>query len=241
MVLHFKGLEFRSIDALAVGEHDRLVDVNPRAEVPVLVDGAVTVTDSADIVSYLEDRFPRPPVFPAAPALRAKARRWQRIADTALDAIIHDISLWTWPSHHRLDQPPDGLLEAGRRDLMKVVAQLEDSLDASGFVCGDLSIADLSLFPHISSLKPLGVFLQESTYPKLLGWNREMRLQAVVQDDLDYVKRSAAEKFGAGPSPYEGERIVWRGDRIEWLLANGFQDWLLSEIRGGRAVVPRWA
>jgi hypothetical protein len=68
-----------------------------------------------------------------------------------------------------------------------------------------------------------------------------MRLQAVVQDDLDYVKRSAAEKFGSGPSPYEGERIVWRGDRIEWLLAHGFQDWLLSEMEGGRAVVPRSA
>ena len=79
----------------------------------MLVDGTLSVADSADIVAYLEDRFPTPAVFPAAPELRATARRWQRIADSALDAT-HDISIWIWPTHHRSDQPPAGLIEAGR-------------------------------------------------------------------------------------------------------------------------------
>jgi len=238
MVLRFKGLQFRSIDALALDEHDRLVSANPRAEVPVLVDGTVTVIDSADIVSYLEDRFPNPAILPVGPELRAKARRWQRFADTVLDAIIHDISIWMWPTHHRSDQPPEGLIETGHRELHKILVDLEDSLNASGFVCDQLSIADFSLFPYVSSLKPLGVLLNEATHPKLLGWNRQMRMQTAVQEDLAYVKRSAVEKFGAEQSPYEDEKIVWRGDRIEWLLAHGFQDWLFSELARGRAVVP---
>ena len=66
-----------------------------------------------------------------------------------------------------------------------------------------------------------------------------MRAQAFVQEDLDHVKRSAVAKFAAGRSPYEGEKIVWRGDRIEWLLAHGFHDWLFAEIADGRATVPR--
>jgi glutathione S-transferase len=238
MVLRFKGLQYRSIDALALDEHDRLANANPRAEVPVLVDRTVTVIDSADIVSYLEDRFPNPAVFPAGPELRAKARRWQRLADTVLDAIIHDISIWAWPTHHRSDHPPEGLIEAGRRELHKILVDLEDSMDASGFVCDQLSIADFSLLPHVSSLKPLGVVLEEAVHPKLLRWNRQMRMQAAVQEDLEYVKGSAAEKFGSGQSPYEDEKIVWRGERIEWLLAHGFQDWLFSELARGRAVVP---
>jgi glutathione S-transferase len=238
MVLRFKGLQYRSIDALALDEHDRLVDANPRAEVPVLVDGTVTVVDSADIVFYLEDLFPNPAVLPVGPELRAKARRWQRLADTVVDAIIHDVSIWAWPTHHRSDQPPEGLLDAGRRELHKILVDLEDSIDASGFVCGQLSIADISLFPHLSSLKPLGVLLSETAYPKLVRWNRQMRMQTAVREDLEYVKRSAVEKFGSGQSPYEGEKIVWRGDRIEWLLAHGFQDWLFSELARGRAVVP---
>ena len=241
MVLRFKGLRYRSVDALALPEHDRLVDVNPRAEVPVLVDGGVTVTDSADIVSYLEDRFPDPAVLPLGPEPRAKARRWQRLSDTLLDAIIHDISIWTWPTHHRSDQPPEGLLEAGRQELRQIMVDLEGSIHVSGFVCDQLSIADFSLFPHVSSLKPLEVLLEEAAHPKLLRWNRTMRMQLAVQEDLEYVKRSAIEKFGSGQSPYEDERIVWRGDRIEWLLAHGFQDWFVSELSRGRAIVPRSA
>ena len=238
MVLRFKGLQVRSIDALATAEHECLVDVNPRAEVPVLVDGAVTVTDSADIVAYLEDRFPNPTVLPAGPEHRAKARRWQRLADTVLDSIIHDISIWVWPTHQRQDEPPTGLLEAGRRELHTILGDLENTIDVSGFVCDQLSIADFSLFPHVSSLRPLAILLDEELYPKLRRWNRQMRLQTAVQEDLEYVKRSAVETFQSGRSPYEDEKIVWRGDRIEWLLAHGFLDWFASELSHGRAVVP---
>lgn len=236
IVLQFKHVAFQSIDALAVVERERLLAVNPRAEVPVLVDGDVTIVNSADIVAYLEDRFPTPTLLPSSPELRAKARSWQRIADTVLDAIIHDISLWTWPTHQRTDEPPAGLVEAGHRDLERILAQLETSLDAEGFLCGDLSIADVALFPHISSLKLLGVSLDP--FQEVLRWNRKMRMLPVVRADLEYVKRNAIEKFAAGASPYEAEKVVWRGDRIEWLLAHGFQDWLQSELVAGRAVVP---
>jgi hypothetical protein len=60
----------------------------------------------------------------------------------------------------------------------------------------------------------------------------------IVREDLERVKRAAREKFVDGPSPYEGERIVWRGDRIEWLFHHGFVDWWYEEYRAGRAVVP---
>jgi glutathione S-transferase len=239
MALRYKKLEFESVDALALGELEGLRRVNPRAEVPVLVDGALTVVDSADILAYLEDRHPIPPLLPASPELRAKARSWQRLADGAFDAILHDISLWTWPTHQRKDAPPPGLLEAGRRDLEALLARVEAALGASGFLCGELSWADLALFPHVSSLKLLGVKLDPARFASLLRWNREMRAIPAVAEDLEHVKRCAIEKFAPGASPYEAEKIVWRGDRLEWLLAQGFVDWLRAELAAGRAVVPR--
>ncbi|KPJ79310.1 MAG: hypothetical protein AMS19_11455, partial [Gemmatimonas sp. SG8_23] len=156
-----------------------------------------------------------------------------------LDAIIHDISIWSWPTHRRTDEPPPGLREAGGRDLEHILTQLEREIDPSGFCCDTLSIADLALFPHVSSLKAVGFELDDSRYPKLCRWNRLMRSQDAVVDDLAYVKRSIVEKFASGQSPYESERIVWRGDRIEWLLANGFVDWFVVELRAGRGVLPR--
>jgi glutathione S-transferase len=239
MALRVKGVPFRSLDALARSHHAELLRVNPRAEVPVLVDGDLIVTDSADIVAYLEDRFPQPSLLPGAAAARARARRLQRRADAVLDAIIHDISIWIWPTHERNDEPPRGLFEAGRRDLDRLLSELEDEVGPSGFFCGALSIADLAVFPHLSSLRPLGVSLDEERHSRLRSWYRRMREVAAIREDLAYVRRNLLEKFVEGPSPYEDERIVWRGDRIEWLLANGFVDWLVAEIRAGRAIFPR--
>jgi glutathione S-transferase len=241
MVLAHKGLAFESLDALALDQHAGLLRANPRGEVPVLDDDGFVVVNSSDIVAYLEDRHPSPPVFPAGAKARARAREWERLCDTVLDAIVHDISIWTWPTHRRTDVPPAGLLEAGRRDLTEIADRIEAALGESAFLCGgEPSIADFALFPHLSSYKPLGVVLSETQHARVLAWNRRMRALPVVRDDLAAVKRMAFERFGSGASPYEAVKIVWRGDRLEWLFANSFEAWWLEELRAGRAVVPSW-
>lgn len=236
MALRLKGAAFRSVDALALGELAGLRAVSPRAEVPVIDDDGVVVVGSADILAYLDDRFPAPPLLPSTPALRARARAWQRLADTLLDAVIHDMSLWVWPTHHRTDAPPAGLIEAAQRDLQELLQRLDATLAEGPFVCGDLSVADLALFPHVSSLGLVGVSLEP--YTAVGRWDREMRALGFVREDLRHVKRSVIEKFRSGASPYEAEKVVWRGDRIEWLLARGFADWFRAEMAAGRVAFP---
>ena len=238
MVLDHKGLEFQSIDALAKLEHEKLLAANVRGEVPVLIDDRVRVVNSSDIVAYLEDRYPDPPVFPSDPALRASARSWERCADTVLDAIVHDISIWVWPTHQRKDAPPPGLVEEGRCDLATLLKRLENALGADGYVCGALSVADFALFPHLSSLLALGVGIDPAEHPKAHGWSGRMRSLLAVRKDLEYVKHAAVEKFAPGKSPYESEKIVWRGDRIEWLFHKGFHEWWIQELKEGRVVIP---
>jgi glutathione S-transferase len=238
MVLGYKGLPFASIDALALAEHDRLLAVNPRGEVPVLVDGEVTVVNSADIVTYLDHRYPDRPVLPADPAQRVAARAWERLADGLVDAVVHDISIWTWPTHHRDDGPPPGLIDAGHRDLRAVLGQLEAAL-GDGFLCGEISIADLALYPHVSSFRLLGVPPDADAHRKVVAWLGRVRALPCVREDVERVRRAAESTFASGrTSPYEGDKIVWRGDRLEWLFANGFHAWWLGELAAGRAVVP---
>jgi len=47
--------------------------INPRGQVPVLVDGEHTITQIVAIVSYLNDRFPQHNFLPREPLARAKA------------------------------------------------------------------------------------------------------------------------------------------------------------------------
>ena len=78
-------------------------------------------------------------------------------------------------------------------------------------------------------MKESSPFVASPAHQEALGFPGEL---------VDNWQEKAIEKFGSGKSPYEDEKIVWRGDRIEWLLAHGFQDWFASELSHGRAVVP---
>ncbi|HEV2285560.1 MAG TPA: maleylacetoacetate isomerase [Steroidobacteraceae bacterium] len=48
--------------------------LNPEGLVPVLQDGAVTLTQSLAIIEYLDETHPVPPLLPRAPAARARVR-----------------------------------------------------------------------------------------------------------------------------------------------------------------------
>ena len=61
--------------------HPEVLRINPKRQVPVLVDGAVEIFDSTQIFEYLEDRTPRPALWPTSNPARAFARRLEHSSD----------------------------------------------------------------------------------------------------------------------------------------------------------------
>lgn len=234
MVMEHKGLSFDTLDALRKSTHDTLAAVNRRVEVPTLDHDALRVVNSADIVAYLERVFPQAPVYPPDARGYVKARAWERCADSTIDPILIDISYWTWAE--RPDVMPEGLLTAAQCDLDLVYAALELELDGRDFVCGTLSIADLALFPHLVSVRPLGVGIDARSFPRLTAWLVRMRSLPVCQADLARTRRYLQET--ANDPDVERRRIFWRGDRIEWVLARGYHEWFMREIVEGRVIWP---
>jgi glutathione S-transferase len=155
MTLEHKELAYEAVDGLLRSNHEALKAVNGRVEVPALVDGDIVVVNSADIVVYLDYRYPAKCVYPDDLAARVHARAWERVADIFVDPILADISYWKWAA--RPDKTPDGLLEAARADLRIVYDALNKELAARQFVSGPLSIADIALFPHIASARAMEV------------------------------------------------------------------------------------
>jgi glutathione S-transferase len=233
MVLEHKGLECEVLDGLLKSNHAQLAAVNPRLEVPTLVDGEVVVVNSADIVTYLEHRYPERPILPAEPLLRVHARAWERAADSFIDPILVDISYWKWAQ--RPDAMPAGLLDAARSDLARVYDALNDELGGREFVCGTMSIADIALFPHLASAKAMEVEFSPERHPNLARWFKQMRAMPIGAADL---KRARDYMVDIGARDMEKAKIFWRGDRIEWLLARGFHEWFFREIREGRVAWP---
>lgn len=233
MVLEHKGLAFEAVDGLLKSNHEALRAVNGRVEVPALVDGDVVVVNSADIVGYLEFRYPRPAVYPEAAAARVHARAWERAADTFVDAILINISYWLWAD--RKDTMPGGLLDSARADLQLVYDRLNSELARRDFVSGPLSIADIALFPHLASAKAMNVEFSAQQHPNLVRWMKQMRALPIVLADL---KRARDYVAGIKQLDVERGRIFWRGDRIEWMLARGQHDWFFNEIRERRVLWP---
>jgi glutathione S-transferase len=233
MVLEFKQLPFESIDGLTDDGRVKLAAVNRRGEVPVLCDGDLAVVNSSHIVAYLEHRYPAHPVYPGDPAVRVAALAWERLADTLFDAITHDLSNGGFG--FRDGTMPAGLLEGARADLARIYADLERTLADREFLCGPLSIADLALFPHMTAVRFLGVSFDGATHPRVLAWYRRLRQQPVCRADLERTQ-SCLEAMGA--TLVRPAHIMWRGDRIEWLLAQGCHEWFVDEIHSGRVAWP---
>src|ERR1700730_8841558 len=82
--LELKGLPYEAVDALAREFRPELVRVNPRAEVPVLLDDDLVVINSSDFLQYLDWRYPEPALYPVEINDRVAARALERLAINGL-------------------------------------------------------------------------------------------------------------------------------------------------------------
>jgi glutathione S-transferase len=233
MALEYKGLDYEAVDGLLKSNHQALKAVNGRIEVPALVDGNVVVVNSADIVAYLDNRYSAKCVYPEEPVARVHARAWERVADTFVDPILINISYWKWAE--RPDKMPEGLLEAARTDLRLIYDALNKELAHRQFVSGPLSVADIALFPHVASVKAMQVEFSAQEHPNLGRWFKQMRALPICAADL---KRTRDYVVNIKDRDIERHRIFWRGDRIEWMLARGFDAWFFNEIKEDRVAWP---
>jgi glutathione S-transferase len=235
LALELKQLEYATLDGLALANRKALQAINSRVEVPAINHDGMVVVNSADIVAYLERRWPSLPLYPDLNSAWVHARAWERCADTLIDAVLVNVSYWALTK--RDDKMPEGLLEAARRDLDLVYSALERDLAHRDFVSDNvLSIADLALFPHLSATRAFGIGHDADKHPRLHAWLKRMRAIPAVAADLARVKQFLGD-FKTSDS-HERSKIFWRGDRIEWMLARGFHGWFGNEIQAHRVIWP---
>lgn len=236
LILEHKGVDYEYVDGLARDDRARLAKINKRVEVPVIDHDGVVVVNSSDIAAYLERVFPERPIYPSDTKTWVKARAWERCADSTIDPILVDISYWVWAI--RPDKMPEGLLDAARADLGPIYDALDAELDGKDWVCGELSIADIALFPHLSGGRMLQASFDQERHPNVLAWYKRCRDTKIFADDMARTKAYLSD--ATTMSGVERNKIFWRGDRLEWILAKGYHDWFVNEIQEGRVMWPEY-
>ncbi len=152
IALHEKGIPFeREMVAFSQAKgyapkHPAVLAANPKAQVPVLVDGDLTLFDSTVIFEYLEEAYPKPALWPKEAKARARGRLVELAADEILLPLVARLM-------HR-SEPPDGERRERREAearlaetaLIARYAQLADQLKDKDFFCGAYSFADIAMF-----------------------------------------------------------------------------------------------
>ncbi len=160
--------------------------INPRGQVPALVDGDVRLYESVAIVEYLERRYPEPSLIPSEPKAMATCYR-----------LIGEF-------HQKLD--PTNIffsvkvLGKRRADLGDRVDKLlaESSIwegyvgDGPWFTGQSFSIADIVVLPFFGTIID-GLGLPKAAYPKLHAWYERCKARPSVAK-LPWFEVFAAEK-----------------------------------------------
>jgi len=235
IALYEKDVPFERVRALH-GDCNRtdFLHVNPRAEVPALIDGAFALYDSTIICEYLEDSHPEPALYPREARARAKCRMIEDLADTQLDAAVYTSSVVEFGR----GQADPAMHQAAHADTMRLYDELEGLLGAGPFFCESYSLADIAVVPHVMTATFLGFGLDAERHPELVRWMGCVQERpALVRDNAD-VMETLQRLQSQGGQAFDPYRVQWRSDRLEWVIKNGFTAWFLEEMHLGRAFFP---
>lgn len=149
VVLGLKGVPYAIDPLVPFFGNDEFEKLSPLRRIPVLIDDQVTLFDSTVIGEYLDERYPAPPLMPAAPAERARARWLEEFADTRLC----DLLIWSLffeqavrPSVLGEASDSDRVAQTLATDLPAAMDYLETQAPADGFLFGVApSLADIAL------------------------------------------------------------------------------------------------
>lgn len=161
----------RDVDVMPGKEHlsPDMLALNPKGNVPFLVDGGVTLTEPAAILTYLAKGTPWEPISP-------KGIEWLVFASEALATFntARHAALFSQTG----TQDFDGIAHGSRQAKTKL-RQMEDQLSlgtlrSDTFLAGGLpGVADMLAFPIFAQSRDLRI--EPEAYPALRLWARRVR------------------------------------------------------------------
>jgi glutathione S-transferase len=123
-------------------KHPDVLRINPKQQVPVLVDGNVEIFDSTQIFEYLEDRWPEPPLWPRSIAARAEARKRELESDEVF--FPHVIRLMGLRGNPDPVDAPEW--KQAREGIETHYVRMEELLREREYIVDHFSYADIAFY-----------------------------------------------------------------------------------------------
>ncbi len=168
-------------------KHPEVLRINPKRQVPVIIDESVQLFDSTQIFEYLEDRWPEPPLWPRSVAARAEARKQEHCSDEVF--FPHVIRLMGMRGNPDPVEAPEW--KNARAGVETYYLEMEQLLRDREYVAGQFSYADIAFYmaQFFAARHTVPLTAQHSN---LLAWRGRMidrpAVRLVVTAMVDYLR-----------------------------------------------------
>jgi glutathione S-transferase len=174
-----KGLDFELImvpfemKTLYQPKHPEVLRINPKRQVPVLIDGDLEIFDSTQIFEYFEIVKPDPALWPAEPRARARARLLEHKSDEVyFPPVVRLMGLQATP-----DDP--AAVEA-RTAAAAFYDETEKGLGGKEWLAGSYSYADIAFYMAQLFGERMGAPITV-THPRLQAWRDRVSARPAVR------------------------------------------------------------
>ncbi len=225
-------------ESLGTGRTDGSFGIgNPRAEVPMLVDGQTRIFDSTIILEYIEERWPAPPLLPREPEARAAARMTEDVCDTQYEAVTWGFSEVV-SFGRAIGALADTLRLAAARQTTVLQAWLAERLGTATWFGGStFGWADAAVAPmlHRSVLNGMG----PPPGSALAAWYEQLCERPSVATTFAEYATAAARMPATVEAFKTGKKVrEYRDHRLEWMIKSGGIDVVLAGLRDGNIRFP---
>jgi glutathione S-transferase len=158
-------------------KHADVARINPKAQVPVLIDGDLEIFDSTQIFEYLEDRAAEPALWPKPAKARAAARLLEHKSDEVF--FPHVIALMGL-----VGTPEADAAVRARKALAAYYDEAETALGGKTYLAEAFSYADIAFFLAHYFAALLGADL-DPRHSRLDAWRRRVAARPAVRGVVD--------------------------------------------------------
>ncbi len=163
---------------------EELLELNPYASVPTLVDRDLVLYTSRIIMEYLDERFPHPPLMPVYPVARGNSR-----------LMMHRIEL-DWYSLVDKIVANGGEAESARKELREsLLAIAPIFVEYPYFMSEEFSQVDCFMAPLLWRLSQLGIELTGKGAKELKNYMTRLFERESFQASLTEVERELRNGF----------------------------------------------
>lgn len=233
IALREKGIEFetKTPDVRGGGfGGSEFLTANPRAEVPLFIDGDVKIFDSTIILEYIEDKWLEPQLLPSNPAERARVRMIEEVMDTYYEPIN-----WGLGEINYFNRAEGELAQTINKNAQQQAAKcrqwLTKQLGEREWFNGErFGWGDLCVVPHIN-LSAIAYQIVPETDSPLADWFQRARARASVAQTVQEVQESLANLKRFTHLLERGLlKREYRDHRLEWMMRMGGLSVILDGI-----------